>query len=322
MSARLIFGFIALAALWAGGGLVLAARPGPLVLAGVAAIWLAASAAAYAWVRPQLRRLSTISADLAEAADQIATASAQLASANQVLAQGISKQAASVSEVSGSSELMASIMRQSAESSKSAGNLMMTADGLAAEVTQDLDELLVSMQASGAAAAKIAGVTKVVDELAFQTNILSLNAAVEAARAGESGAGFAVVADEVRSLAQRSAEAARDIAALVEESSVKTKEGASRLDRVAEAMRSLIGQTTQVKGLVDELTVSNEELVRGTDQISESMRQLDTIVQTAASSSQETAATGQEMSAQAATMRDLVLGLQTIAGTGRKDTWQ
>jgi methyl-accepting chemotaxis protein len=202
---------------------------------------------------------------------------------------------------------------------------MEKADQIASQVTAGVETMLTTIRDASAAASRIAGVTRVVDELAFQTNILALNAAVEAARAGESGAGFAVVADEVRSLAQRSAEAARDIAALVEESTAKTNEGSSKLDRVAESMRSLIEHTGQVKALMDELAMSSDELVRGTDQISESMRQLDASVQSAAASSEETAATGEELTAQAATMRDLVRCLPGVSrGASRPEemTWQ
>jgi methyl-accepting chemotaxis protein len=321
-SQRLTLGFVAFGVLMGGSGLVLLGQPGRVASIGVATVCFAAFGAAYGWMRRILSRLRSVSGELGQAAEQIATAAAQLAAASHSLARGIAQQSESVSEVSGSSELMASIMRQSADSGKQAAELMGSADILAAQVTEGLDAVVLGNRESSAAAAKIAGVTRVVDELAFQTNILALNAAVEAARAGESGAGFAVVADEVRNLAQRSAEAARDIATLVEESSVKAKEGSSKLDRVAEAMRSMIEQTGRVKGLVDELGISNDELVHGTDQISASMRQLDSVVQTAAASSEETAATGEEMSAQAAVMQDLIGSLQGIAGGERRTKWQ
>jgi methyl-accepting chemotaxis protein len=284
---------------WAGG------QPVP-VKAAVTVACYAALVAGYLRARGLTARVRSISDDLGEAAEQVAAAAASMALANQALSQSVTAQAESVGAVSGSSKLMASIMRQSAESGQSAGELMEQAGKVAEQVTGGLETMLVTIREASAAAAKIAGVTRVVDELAFQTNILALNAAVEAARAGESGAGFAVVADEVRSLAQRSAEAARDIATLVEESSRKSTEGNAKLDRVAADMRSLIEQTGRVKSLVDEMAMSNGELVRGTDQISENMRQLEASIQSAAASSEETAATGEELTAQAATMRDLV----------------
>ena len=266
----------------------------------------AALAGLCAWMVRRSARIGKIAAELASTSREIASAAAALASANDSTARTVSAQSEAVGAVSGSSELMASIMRQSAESCRSAGTLMEQNDKLAGQVTADLDGLVISIREGSAATARIAGVTRIVDELAFQTNILALNAAVEAARAGDAGAGFAVVADEVRSLAQRSAEAARDIANLAEESAAKTGEGNSKLDRVAGAMRSLIEHTARVKVLIDEMVVSTEELVQGTGQISENMRGFEAGVQSAAATSEQTAATGQELSAQAANLRELV----------------
>lgn len=244
---RVAGAFAVFGGLMGGAGMVLAGPQTAIVKGCAAAVCYAALAGGYAWIRGLIGSIGEISVQLGDAADQIAAAAAGLASANQTLSQSVTGQAESVSSVSGSSELMASIMRQSAESSRDAGKLMEQTDRMAAQVTTGLETMIVTIREASNAAGKIAGVTRVVDELAFQTNILALNAAVEAARAGESGAGFAVVADEVRSLAQRSAEAARDIAALVEESSKKTSEGNSQLDSVAGAMRSLIEHTGRVK---------------------------------------------------------------------------
>lgn len=307
-------GFIAFGILIGAAGLLQASNPSPLSASCAFVAGYGALTFGYTTTRRLARRVRAISLELGQAAGQIAEASAQLASANQMMAQGIAAQSESVSGVAGSSELMASIMRQTAESSSSAGALMNKADQLAAQVTVDLEAMVVSIREGNAASTRIAGVTKVVDELAFQTNILALNAAVEAARAGESGAGFAVVAGEVRNLAQRSAAAARDIAELVEQSSRKSTEGSAKLDQVADAMRTLIKHTAGIKVLMDEMTTSNSELVQGTNQISEEMRQLDTTVQNAAATSEETAATGEEMSAQSAAMQSLVSSLQAVSG--------
>ncbi len=166
---------------------------------------------------------------------------------------------------------MASIMRQTADSSRAAESLLEEADSLANRVREGMDVLVSAIQESRASVGKIAGITDIVDRIAFQTNILALNAAVEAARAGASGSGFAVVADEVRKLAQRSAQAAGDIASLVDESAQKTQAGASRLDQVAGAMRTLMDKTAEVKAPFDTQAMSYDELVRGTDQISTSI---------------------------------------------------
>lgn len=318
-------GFIGFGVLMAGAGVVLRGKHGTAVVGSTSAICYAALAAAYAKVRRLIQRVHAVSSELAEGAEQVAGAAAQLAAASQSMAKDIAHQSQSIGEVSGSSELMASIMRQSAENGAQAGTLMKAADEAAGRVTADLEALVASIHDASMAASKIAGVTRVVDELAFQTNILALNAAVEAARAGESGAGFAVVADEVRNLAQRSARAASDIAELVASSSAKTRDGEQKLDQVAGAMRSLIEQTGKVKDLMDELAVSNGELVHGTDGISGSMRQLDEAVQRVAAISEETAATGEEMSGQAASIGDLARRMLTSgakAAKPKENLWQ
>src|SRR5271156_3316875 len=120
-----------------------------------------------------------------------------------------------------------------------------------------------SMQEITGSSDKISKIIKVIDEIAFQTNILALNAAVEAARAGEAGMGFAVVADEVRSLAQRSAQAAKDTATLIEDSITRSREGKMKVDQVSFAIKVVTQDSTGVKILIDEVSLGSEEQSRG-----------------------------------------------------------
>ena len=129
---------------------------------------------------------------------------------------------------------------------------------------------------------KVAKIIKVIDEIAFQTNILALNAAVEAARAGEAGMGFAVVADEVRNLAQRCAQAAKDTAALIEESIVKSNDGKTKVDQVAVAIRAITEESAKVKTLVDEVSLGSQEQTRGIEQVAKALTQMEQVTQQSA----------------------------------------
>ena len=163
---------------------------------------------------------------------------------------------------------------------------------------------------------KIAKIIKVIDEIAFQTNILALNAAVEAARAGEAGMGFAVVADEVRNLAQRCAQAAKDTAALIEESIAKSNDGKSKVDQVAAAIRAITEESGKVKTLVDEVSVGSQEQTRGIEQVAKALTQMEQVTQQSAANAEESAAAAEELTAQAATLMDVVGHLSAMVGGG------
>ena len=209
---------------------------------GVAVVWA---------VRGINRALRTTSVDLRDGAQQLAAASTQVAGSAQSLSRGASEQAASLEETSASMEEMASMTRRNAENSESAAKLMGDADRMVERSNQALEHMVGSMKSISDASTRVAKIIKTIDEIAFQTDILALNAAVEAARAGEAGMGFAVVADEVRNLAQRSAQAAKDTAGLIEESVAKSSEGTAKVAVVAEAIGSITGAVAKARPRAD-----------------------------------------------------------------------
>ena len=260
--------------------------------------------------------------ELLEGAGQVASASAQVASSSQALAQGSSEQAASLEETSASSEEISAMTRKNAENSATAATLMTDVDQRVVEGNRTLGEMVQSMQEITGSSDKIWKIIKVIDEIAFQTNILALNAAVEAARAGEAGMGFAVVADEVRSLAQRSAQAAKDTSALIAESIAKSNEGSTRLERVAEVIRAITESTVKVKTLVDEVNLGSQEQARGIQQISKAIAQMDQVTQGTAASAEEGASASQQLSAQAEAMGHAVRKLSRMVERHRPSARQ
>jgi methyl-accepting chemotaxis protein len=235
------------------------------------------------------------------------------------LAQGASEQAGSLEETSASSEEITSMTRKNAENSKEAAAVMAEVDRRVNEGNRTLEEMLQSMQEITGSSDKISKIIKVIDEIAFQTNILALNAAVEAARAGEAGMGFAVVADEVRNLAQRSAQAAQDTSALIEESIGKSNEGSRRLEHVAQVIRAITESAAKVKTLVDEVNLGSQEQAQGIQEISKSIAEMDRVTQANAASAEQSASASQEMSAQAEALQNIAQELRTMVGGGDDD---
>jgi methyl-accepting chemotaxis protein len=247
------------------------------------------------------QKLHKRASEMREGAQQVVAAAAQVMSSSQSLSQGASEQAASLEQTSASMEEMASMTRQNAENSQQAAVLMAEVDKRVNESNRALGNMVSSMTSIRESSAKVARIIKTIDEIAFQTNILALNAAVEAARAGEAGMGFAVVADEVRNLAQRSAQAAKDTAALIEESSANASQGSNTVGQVAEAITAITASVGHVKGLVDEVSVASRQQAQGIDQVTQALAQMEKVTQVTAATAEESAAASEELNAQAET---------------------
>jgi methyl-accepting chemotaxis protein/methyl-accepting chemotaxis protein-1 (serine sensor receptor) len=262
------------------------------------------------------KSLRTTATDLRDGSEQVASAASQVATSAQALSQGSSEQAASLEETSASMEEMASMTRKNADNSQQAAELMAEVDAQVSGSNAALGAMVQSMAAIADSSNRVSKIIKTIDEIAFQTNILALNAAVEAARAGEAGMGFAVVADEVRNLAQRSAQAAKDTAGLIEESIARSGEGSQKVEQVSAAIQSITGSVSKVKALVDEVSVASRQQSQGIDQVSQAIAQMEKVTQSTAATAEESAAASEELNAQAETSMGIVNQLQAMVGGG------
>ena len=204
--------------------------------------------------------------------------------------------------------------RRNSENSRGAADLVTESQRKIAQTDESLGQMVVAMEEIKNSSGKISKIIKVIDEIAFQTNILALNAAVEAARAGEAGMGFAVVADEVRNLAQRSAQAARDTAALIEESIAKSNDGKIKVDQVAAAIRTMTEEFGKVKTLVDEVNQGSQEQTRGIEQVAKAVAQMQQVTQSTAAGAEEGAAAAEELKAQSGALKAVVARLTAMVG--------
>jgi methyl-accepting chemotaxis protein len=247
---------------------------------------------------------------------QVVGAAAQVSSSSQSLAEGANEQAASLQETSSSLEEMASMTKRNAENSQKANELAKQARSAADKGVGDMQAMSAAMEAIKTSSDDIAKIIKTIDEIAFQTNILALNAAVEAARAGEAGMGFAVVADEVRSLAQRSAQAAKETATKIEGAIARTAQGVGINQKVAAALNEIVTKARQVDELVAEVAGASHEQTQGITQINVAVGQMDKVTQSNAANAEESAAAAEELNAQAEAMKESVGELLHLVGGG------
>ncbi len=284
------------------------------MLVGVLVLSLVVAAAVVWAVRRVNTTLRQMSTELRQGAEQVVAASSQVSVSSQALSQGATEQAASLEETSASMEEMASMTRQNAENSGEASKLMADVDRQVTASNALLGEMVTAMGAIKESSAKVSKIIKTIDEIAFQTNILALNAAVEAARAGEAGMGFAVVADEVRNLAQRSAQAAKDTAALIEESSANADQGHQKVEQVSAAIGQFTESVTRVKAIADEVSQASRQQAQGIDQVTRAISEMEKVTQTTAATAEESAAASEELNAQAETSMQVVGRLEDLVG--------
>lgn len=237
--------------------------------------------------------------EIREAADTINVASSEISQGNTDLSSRTEQQASSLEETASSMEELTSTVRQNADNARQANTLAAKAADVAVEGGQLIDKVVVTMASINESAQKIADIIGVIDGIAFQTNILALNAAVEAARAGEQGRGFAVVAAEVRTLAQRSANAAKDIKGLISDSVNKVNSGNELVGRSGNTMREIVTSIKRVNDIMSEIAAASAEQAAGLDEVGKAVSQMDEMTQQNAALVEEAAAAAESLLSQA-----------------------
>jgi methyl-accepting chemotaxis protein len=243
--------------------------------------------------------LSTLVSDVRTHADGVATASSQIAQGNQDLSSRTESQASALEETAASMEELSSTVRQNADSARQASQLAVDASNVARRGGDAVAEVVETMKGINDSTRRINDIISVIDGIAFQTNILALNAAVEAARAGEQGRGFAVVASEVRSLAGRSASAAKEIKALINDSVQRVERGTAQVDTAGATMTEVVQSIRRVTEIVAEISAASDQQAMGVAQVGEAVTQMDQVTQQNAAMVEEMAAAAGSLSAQA-----------------------
>jgi methyl-accepting chemotaxis protein len=254
-----------------------------------------------------------------ETVEQVSSASGQVSSASQSLAEGATEQAAGLEETSSSLEEMASMTKQNADNAQQANTLSSEARKTAGNGTEAMGRMNIAVNDIQKSSDETAKIIKVIDEIAFQTNLLALNAAVEAARAGEAGKGFAVVAEEVRNLALRSAEAAKNTTAMIDESVKNCKNGVDIAAEVGKTLGEIVESVSKTTDLVGEIAAASAEQSQGIDQINTAMAQMDKVTQQNAANAEESASASEELNAQSESLQSMV-GEFTLSSIGHRST--
>ena len=257
-----------------------------------------------------LRRMNDSLVDIVgqvrHASDSIATGSTQIATGNLDLSQRTEEQAANLEQTAASMEELTATVKQNADTARQATQMASSASVVAAEGGNVVERVITTMGDISGSSKKIEEIIGVIDGIAFQTNILALNAAVEAARAGEQGRGFAVVAGEVRSLAQRSAQAAREIKSLIGASVEKVESGSRLVNDAGRTMGEIVTQVQRVTDLIAEISSSSSEQSNGIGQIGAAVQQLDQVTQQNAALVEESAAAAESLKQQAGRLAQTV----------------
>jgi methyl-accepting chemotaxis protein len=254
--------------------------------------------------------------EVRQGSDSVATASAQIAQGNQDLSTRTEQQASALQQTAATMDELGSTVRNNADNAKQANQLALSASGVAVKGGEVVGQVVQTMKGINDSSRKIADIIGTIDGIAFQTNILALNAAVEAARAGEQGRGFAVVASEVRSLAQRSAEAAKEIKTLISASVERVEHGTQLVDQAGSTMEEIVAAIRRVTDIVGEISSASVEQSSGVAQVGQAVAQMDNATQQNAALVEQSAAAADSLRQQALQLVEAVAVFKLQAGHG------
>ncbi|MHC4946584.1 MAG: methyl-accepting chemotaxis protein [Planctomycetota bacterium] len=285
-------------------GLLVGILSGAAFLLGLVSAWLIA--------RSIVRELRRFMHELSTGGDQTTSAARHVSAASHSLAEEAAEQAASLEEMTSSVEEMSSMIKQNAESARAGGDLIQETNRVVGWGQRSMSRLLEVISDIKNSSDETAKIVRTIDEIAFQTNLLALNAAVEAARAGEAGKGFAVVADEVRSLAKRSAEAAKLTSGLIEGSVYSSHNGVAAAEETGRAFEEIALNAAKVSNLVGEVAAASQEQAQGIEQINLAVGEMDQVTQAVAANAEESASSSQELLAQAEELNHMVAQIEAL----------
>lgn len=272
-------------------------------------------------VKDIVNSMKKITVDLDDSSKSVAAASSQLQAASEKLAEGSTEQASSIQETSSTLEETSSMIQQNNENTKQAASLAQKSKDYASKSTQKMLEMTSAMQKLQNSSEEISKIIKVIDDIAFQTNLLSLNAAVEAARAGDIGKGFAVVAEEVRTLAQRSAQAAKDTTVIIEHNINLSQNSAEITKLVQDSITEIDVHSKKLSDLLEEISVATNEQSQGVEQINKAVSQMEMVINSNATTAEESAAASKALYAQTLSMDKIISQLKDFV-EGVKDAAQ